>query len=163
MASSSRKRGRWGQGSVSHFLHTVIYFICLLLFLFEISSRTPIPLFRPESEQWLSELRRLGTSVPNELVFFINSNTMRGSIIGPLRHRCGQGCTLVICNLGHLINSPAAPAGVSTPDLSITRSPSRGGDVAVYVFDTNRACPLLFIRFLCLCLSTWPFQLYFIP
>ena len=28
---------------------------------------------------------------------------------------------------------------------------------------TNRACPLLFILFLCLFLSLWPFQLYFIP
>ena len=46
-------------------------------------------------------------------------------------------------------------------------SPSRGGDVAVYVFDikTNRAWPLpfSFILFLCLFLSLWPFQLYFIP
>ena len=33
-----------------------------------------------------------------------------------------------------------------------------------FVFDiTNRACPLLFIVFLCLFLSLWPFQLYFIP
>ena len=28
---------------------------------------------------------------------------------------------------------------------------------------TNRACPLLSILFLCLFLSMWPFQLYFIP
>ena len=28
---------------------------------------------------------------------------------------------------------------------------------------TSRACPLLFILFLCLFLSLWPFQLYFIP
>ena len=28
---------------------------------------------------------------------------------------------------------------------------------------TNRACPILFILFLCLFLSLWPFQLYFIP
>ena len=28
---------------------------------------------------------------------------------------------------------------------------------------TNRACPLLFILFLCLFLSFCPFQLYFIP
>ena len=31
------------------------------------------------------------------------------------------------------------------------------------VTNTNRACPLLFILFLCLFLSLWPFQLYFIP
>ena len=37
-------------------------------------------------------------------------------------------------------------------------SPSRGGDVAVDVFltETNRACPLIFILFLCLFLSLWP-------
>ena len=28
---------------------------------------------------------------------------------------------------------------------------------------TNRACPLLFILFLCLLPSLWPFQLYFLP
>ena len=28
---------------------------------------------------------------------------------------------------------------------------------------TNRACPLIFILFLCQFLSLWPFQLYFIP
>ena len=28
---------------------------------------------------------------------------------------------------------------------------------------TNQACTLLFIQFLCLFLSLWPFQLYFIP
>ena len=45
-----------------------------------------------------------------------------------------------------------------------TDSPSRGGDVAVYVFDTIQ--PSLhtpFILFLSLFLSLWPFQLYSIP
>ena len=41
-----------------------------------------------------------------------------------------------------------------------TGLPLRGGDVAVYA---NRACPLLFILFLCLFLSLWRFQLYLIP
>ena len=43
-------------------------------------------------------------------------------------------------------------------------SPSRGGNVAVYVFDINQpSLPTLFILFLCLFLFLWSFQLYFIP
>ena len=43
-------------------------------------------------------------------------------------------------------------------------TPSRGGDVAIYVFDTNQpSLPTPFNLFLCLFLSLWPFQLYFIP
>ena len=45
-------------------------------------------------------------------------------------------------------------------------SPSRGGDVAVYVFDVNQPSlpiPFFYILLLCLFLSLWPFQLYFIP
>ena len=43
-------------------------------------------------------------------------------------------------------------------------SPSRGGDVVVYVLDTNKlSLPTPFILFLCLFLSLWSFQLYFIP
>ena len=43
-------------------------------------------------------------------------------------------------------------------------SPSRGGDVKVYVYDINQPIlPILFILFLCLFLSIWPFELYFIP
>ena len=39
-------------------------------------------------------------------------------------------------------------------------SPSRGGDVMVYVLDINQpSLPTLFILFLCLFLSLWPFQL----
>ena len=38
-------------------------------------------------------------------------------------------------------------------------SPSRGGDVTVYVLDL----PTPFILFLCLFLSLWPFRLYFVP
>ena len=41
-------------------------------------------------------------------------------------------------------------------------SPSRGGEVTVYDSDINRpSLPALFILFLCLFLSLWPFQLYF--
>ena len=44
------------------------------------------------------------------------------------------------------------------------RSPSRGGDVTVYVLDIIQlGLPTLFLLFLCLFLSLWPFQLYFIP
>ena len=40
----------------------------------------------------------------------------------------------------------------------------RGGDVTVYVIDVNQpSLPTLFILFLCLFLSLWPFNLYFIP
>ena len=44
-------------------------------------------------------------------------------------------------------------------------SPSGGGDVMVYVFAMNQLrLPYSFdIPFLCLFLSLWPFQLYFIP
>ena len=50
------------------------------------------------------------------------------------------------------------------PYLVPAGSPSRNGDVAVCVLTwTNRSCPLLFILSLCLFLSLWPFQLYFIP
>ena len=43
-------------------------------------------------------------------------------------------------------------------------SPSRGGDVTVYVLDINQpSLPTLFILFLCLFLSPWSFQLYFLP
>ena len=43
-------------------------------------------------------------------------------------------------------------------------SPSRGGDVTVYVSDINHpSLPTLFVLFLCLFLSLCPFQLYFIP
>ena len=33
----------------------------------------------------------------------------------------------------------------------------------MFLTETNRACPLLFILFLCLFLSLWPFRVYFIP
>ena len=45
-----------------------------------------------------------------------------------------------------------------------TSSPSHGRDVTVYVLDINHlSLPTLFIPFLCLFLSLWPFHLYFIP
>ena len=43
-------------------------------------------------------------------------------------------------------------------------SPSRSGDTTVYVLDINQpSLHTLCILFLCLFLSLWPFQLYFIP
>ena len=43
-------------------------------------------------------------------------------------------------------------------------SPSHGEDVVVYVKDINQpSLPTPFVLFLCLFLSLWPFQLYFIP
>ena len=43
-----------------------------------------------------------------------------------------------------------------------TGSPSRGGDVMVYVFDINQpSLPTPFTLFMCLFLSLWLFQLYF--
>ena len=56
----------------------------------------------------------------------------------------------------HLIKShpSSVPAG----------SPSRGGDIPVYVLDVNKQnLPTLSILFLCLFLSLRPFQLYFSP
>ena len=48
----------------------------------------------------------------------------------------------------------SAPAG----------SPYGGGDVTVYTLDIKQlSLPTLFIPFLCLFLSLWPFHLYFIP
>ena len=49
-----------------------------------------------------------------------------------------------------------------------TGSPSRGVDVVIYVLNINQpSLPTLLkkngILFLCLFLSLWPFQLYFIP
>ena len=44
------------------------------------------------------------------------------------------------------------------------RSPSGGLEATAYVLDINQpSLPTLFILFLCLFLSLWPFQLYFIP
>ena len=49
-------------------------------------------------------------------------------------------------------------------DLSPSGSPSRGGDIAVYVFNIKQpSLPTPFDPFLCLFLSLWPFQLYSIP
>ena len=47
-------------------------------------------------------------------------------------------------------------------------SPSCGGDATVYVYDINQLSlptPFFFLGglFLCLFLSLWPIQLYFIP
>ena len=48
--------------------------------------------------------------------------------------------------------TPPFPAG----------SPSRGEDVTVYdLSKPTQTCPLIFVLFLCLCLSLWTFQLYF--
>ena len=63
--------------------------------------------------------------------------------------------TKVLCIMACDFLCLSSPAG----------SPSRGGDVVVYVFDMNQ--PSLprsfFFLFLCLFLSLWPFRLYFIP
>ena len=43
-------------------------------------------------------------------------------------------------------------------------SPSRGGDGTVYVLDVKQpSLPTLFTLFLCLFLSLWSYQIYFIP
>ena len=53
---------------------------------------------------------------------------------------------------------------VSATQKVLAGSPSRGGDVSVYVFDISQpSLPTLFILFLCLFLSLWQFHLYFIP
>ena len=63
---------------------------------------------------------------------------------------------------------PSSKYWSTLPLVSIidkTGSPSRDGDVVVYVFDINQpSLPTPFlILFLCLFPSLWPFQLYFIP
>ena len=53
---------------------------------------------------------------------------------------------------------------VATPVSVPAGSPSRGGDVTVYVLDISQpSSPTLSILFLYLFLSLWPFQLHFIP
>ena len=62
---------------------------------------------------------------------------------------------------GTLLHSFISSAMVSAVPAGST---SHGGDVTVYVKDINQpSLPTPFILFLCLFLSTWPFQLYFIP
>ena len=46
-----------------------------------------------------------------------------------------------------------------TLTVTLASSPSRGGDVTVYVFNINQpSLPTPFILFLCLCLSYGPFN-----
>ena len=53
---------------------------------------------------------------------------------------------------------------LSTCPAPSSVSPSRGGDVTVYVSDINQpSLPTLFILLLSLFLSSWPFRLYFVP
>ena len=67
-----------------------------------------------------------------------------------------------VCLSGSYLTS--YKTAVLTSPFVPTGSPSRGGDVAVYVFDINQpSLPTPFCSvFLCLFLSLWPFQLYFI-
>ena len=71
--------------------------------------------------------------------------------------KCEYWNTLVIdcCLLGlFMLTVQNVPAGL----------PSCGGDVTVYFLHINQpSLPTLFILSLCLFLSLWPFQLYFIP
>ena len=71
------------------------------------------------------------------------SSTIRSCSRSPLPRGNQRTCT-----------SPPVPTG----------SPSHGGNVMGYVLDINQPSLLtLFTLFLCLFLSLWPFQLYFIP
>ena len=68
--------------------------------------------------------------------------------------RCPQNHPLTVYDVQIVYTRRSVPAG----------SPSRGGDVTVYVLHINQpSLPTLFLLFLCLFLSLWPFQLYFIP
>ena len=83
--------------------------------------------------------------------------------------------TLVVCCVytPTYLNFKGAAACIRpsmTPDSAMsilaipTGSPSRGGDVAVYVFDVNHpSLPTPFNLFWCLLLSLGPLQLYSIP
>ena len=67
---------------------------------------------------------------------------------------CPLSVSLTVCLFSHLLSVSFVPAG----------SPSRTGDVAVYVFDINQpSLPTPFYSVLGLFLSLWPFQLYFVP
>ena len=68
--------------------------------------------------------------------------------------RCPPNHPLTVYDVQIVYTRRSVPAG----------SPSRGGDVTVYVLHINQpSLPTLFLLFLCLFLSLWPFQLYFIP
>ena len=66
------------------------------------------------------------------------------------------------------ISGQQARENLSALELEFVKCPSGltltwWGCHALCLTQTNRACPLLFILFLRLFLSLWPFQLYFIP
>ena len=70
----------------------------------EISSRTLIPLFMPESPQWLSEIRRLWSSVPRgaacELVpWQVPTLSLDSGRVSPLRLCWVKGVSVFRCNL----------------------------------------------------------------
>ena len=78
---------------------------------------------------------------------------------------------MALSTVFHSINSPdncplshSVLSALFLPYWVLAGSPSRGGDVTVYVLDINQlSLQTLFIRFLCLSMSLWLFQLHFIP
>ena len=85
------------------------------------------------------------------------------------KHQFGVAVIVRKEAVGSSISCTPSPRGYSVPvSISVVMALSmvRGGDVAVYVYDMNQPSlptPSFFILFLCLFLSLWPFQLYFIP
>ena len=87
-------------------------------------------------------------SVQCELIFFFNSYMMHRLDPEMENHSLFMVFGFLV---GYLLMVPAG-------------SPSSDGSVTVYVVDINQpSLPTLFILFLRLFLSLWPFQLYFIP
>ena len=96
-----------------------------------------------------SNVRRLGIVIEESFLWGLQSNGFAMAIADSFSRgvKLHNDRTLVFPAFG-------VPAG----------SPSRGGNVAVYVFDINQpSLPTLLILFLCLFLSLWPFEPYFIP
>ena len=82
---------------------------------------------------------------------------------------CATFYTALRCATLHYIRLCCATLHYTMLPYSVlcvpSSSPSRGGDVTVYVFDINQMSLItpFFILFSRLFLSLWPFQLYFIP
>ena len=91
--------------------------------------------------------------------YFLNTDTQVNA----------KTCKLFYCahSLSHMNSASTIWDGFSEVHLKKkvpTNSPSRGGDVTVYVFNVNQpSLPIPFTLFLCLYLSLLPFQLYFTP
>ena len=83
------------------------------------------------------------------------------------KHQFGVAVIVRKEAVGSSISCTPSPRGYSVPvSISVVMALSmvRGGDVAVYVYDMNQpSLPTALLLFLCLFLSLWPFQLYFIP